>query len=167
MKNTRFHGGIDIPNSARKSLGDTLCYPYHYLHKRDQVISTYDPNQARLFGTADMISTAEDLCKWNTALHSGKVFSTNPTTANCLLQLMRGSYTVDEGGDSYYGYGIKTYVRNSKTIYWHEGLVTGASVYLEYTPETDTHVIIFSNNSGITFNSKTGTYVLEKLNDAF
>lgn len=166
MKNTSFNGS-DIPNKVRQNLANKLCYPYHFLHNRNQVISTYDPNKARLFGVADMISTAEDLCKWNTALHSGKVFNTTPATANCLLQLMRGLYTVDEGGDSYYGYGIKTYVRNSKTIYWHEGLVTGASVYLEYTPETDTHVIIFSNNSGITFNSKTGTYVLEKLNDAF
>ena len=166
MKNTCFHGP-DIPNRVRQSFANKLCYPYHFLHNRNQVISTYDPNQARLFGTADMISTAEDLCKWNTALHSGKVFSEPPAIANRLLQLMRGLYTVDEGGDSYYGYGIKTYVRNSKTIYWHEGLVTGASVYLEYNPETDTHIIIFSNNSGITFNSKTGTYILEKFTDAF
>lgn len=166
MKHTGFHGP-DIPNRVRQSFANKLCYPYHFLHRRDQVVSTYDPNQARQFGTADMISTAEDLCKWNSALHSGKVFSPNPKIANRLVQLMRGLYTVDEEGDSYYGYGIKTYVRNSKTIYWHEGLVTGASVYLEYDPETETHVIILSNNTGLSFNSKTGTYVLDKLNDAF
>lgn len=166
MKNTSFHGP-DVPNRVRYSLGAKLCYPYHFLLHSNQVASTYDPNQARLFGAADMISTAEDLCKWNVALHSGKAFGANPRIANYLLLLMRGLYTVSEGGDSYYGYGIKTYVRNSKPIYWHEGLVTGASVYLEYNPETDTHVIIFSNNTGITFNSKTGAYVLEKLNDVF
>ena len=166
MKNTSFHGS-DIPNKVRQTLANKLCYPYHFLFNRDQVVSTYDPNQHRQFGTADMISTAEDLCKWNSALHSGKAFSANPKIATRLLQLMRGLYTVDEEGDSYYGYGIKTYVRNSKTIYWHEGLVTGASVYLEYDPETDTHVIILSNNTGLSFNSKSGTYVLDKLNDAF
>ncbi|MDP3935833.1 MAG: serine hydrolase domain-containing protein [Alphaproteobacteria bacterium] len=166
MKHTGFHAS-DIPNKIRQIFGNKLCYPYHFLHKQEQVVSTYDPNQARLFGAADMISTAEDLCKWNTALHSGKAFRTHPAIANRLLQLMRGLYTVDEEGDSYYGYGVKTYLRNSNTIYWHEGLVTGASVYLEYDPETDTHVIIFSNNTGVSFNSKTGTYVLEKLNDVF
>lgn len=166
MQHTNFHGP-DIPNRVRQSLANKLCYPYHFLHTHDQVVSTYDPNQARLFGTADMISTPEDLCKWNLALHSGKAFSPNPKISNQLLQLMRGLYTVDEEGDSYYGYGIKTYIRNSKTIYWHEGLVTGASVYLEYDPETDTHVIIFSNNTGLSFNAKTGSYVLDKLNDAF
>lgn len=166
MKHTGFHSS-DVPNKIRQIFGNKLCYPYHFLHKHALVVSTYDPNQARVFGTADMISTAEDLCKWNLALHSGKAFNTRPEIANRLLQLMRGVYTVDEEGDSYYGYGIKTYVRNSKTIYWHEGLVTGASVYLEYDPETDTHVIIFSNNTGLSFNSKTGTYVLDKLNDAF
>jgi CubicO group peptidase (beta-lactamase class C family) len=166
LKHTGFHGP-DIPNRIRQVFGNKLCYPYHFLHRREQVVSTYDPNEVRQFGSSDMISTAEDLCKWNTALHSGKAFNANPKIANCLLQLMRGLYTVDEEGDSYYGYGIKTYVRNSKTIYWHEGLVTGASVYLEYNPETDTHVIIFSNNTGLSFNSKTATYALDKLNDAF
>jgi CubicO group peptidase (beta-lactamase class C family) len=166
MEHTVFHGP-DIPNRVRQSFANNLCYPYHFLHNCNQVISTYDPNKARVFGVADMISTAEDLCKWNTALYSGKVFGTNSIIANRLLQLMRGLYTVDEEGDSYYGYGIKTYVRNSKPIYWHEGLVTGASVYLEYDPTTDTHVIILSNNTGFSFNSKTGAYALDKANCAF
>lgn len=166
MMHTGFHGP-EVPNRVRQTLGKKLCYPYHFFHKHELVISTYDPNQIWMFGKADIISTAEDLCKWNSALHSGKAFNTNPIIANRLLQLMRGLYTVDEEGDSYYGYGIKTYVRDSKTIYWHEGLVTGASVYLEYDPETDTHVVIFSNNTGLSFNSKTGAYVLDKLNDVF
>jgi CubicO group peptidase (beta-lactamase class C family) len=166
MRDTAFHGP-DIPQNVRQSLGNKLCYPYHFLPNRNQVVSTYNPYKARAFGVADMISTAEDLCKWNRALHSGKAFNMAPEIANRLLQIMRGLYTVDEDGDSYYGYGIKTYIRNSKTIYWHEGLVTGASVYLEYNPATDTHLIIFSNNTGLTFNPKTGTHILNTLNDAF
>lgn len=166
MKHTTFHGP-DIPHNVRQNLGNKLCYPYQFLSKSNQVVSSYHPHQVRTFGMADMISTAEDLCKWNKALHSGKAFNTNPKIANRLLQLMRGLYTVDEEGDSYYGYGIKTYMRESKPIYWHEGLVTGASVYLEYDPETDTHLIIFSNNAGLTFDAKTGTYILNTINDVF
>ncbi len=166
MEHTTFHGP-DIPHNIRQNLGNKLCYPYHFLSKSNHVISSYHPLKARTFGVTDMISTADDLCKWNTALHSGKAFNTSPKIANRLLQLMRGLYTVDEEGDSYYGYGIKTYKRDSKTIYWHEGLVTGASVYLEYDPTTDAHLIIFSNNTGLTFNSKTGTHILKMLNDVF
>jgi CubicO group peptidase (beta-lactamase class C family) len=166
MKDTAFHGP-DIPQNVRQNLGNKLCYPYHFLPNRNQVVSTYNPHKARAFGIADMISTAEDLYKWNKALHSGRAFNTSPATANRLLQIMRGLYTVDDEGDSYYGYGIKTCMRDSKSIYWHEGLVTGASVYLEYDPETDTHLVIFSNNTGITFNSKTGTYILNTINDVF
>lgn len=166
LKDTSFHGP-DIPQNIRQNLGNKLCYPYHFLSNSNQVVSTYNPYKARAFGVADMISTAEDLCKWNRALHSGKAFNMAPEIANGLLQIMRGLYSVDEDGDSDYGYGIKTYIRNSKTIYWHEGLVTGASVYLEYNPATDTHLIIFSNNTGLTFNPKTGTHILNTLNDAF
>jgi CubicO group peptidase (beta-lactamase class C family) len=165
MHQTTFHGGVDVPNRLRHELCPELCYPYHYIKKNEVVISCYDPNVERTFGAADMISTVEDLCKWNKALFSGRVFNTSKERSNRLLQLMLGLYTVDEEGDSYYGYGIKTYVRNGKKIYWHEGLVTGASVYLEYDPETDTQVVVISNTTGVSFNAKTGTYIFEHLND--
>lgn len=166
MNATTFHGP-GVPHNVRKNQANRLCYPYHYLSQKNQVISAYNPHEPRAFGVADMISTAEDLCKWNNALYSGKAFNAPPLIAKRLLQIMLGLYTVDEEGDSYYGYGIKTYMRNSKPIYWHEGLVTGASVYLEYDPTADTHLVIFSNNTGLTFNSKTGTYILNNANDAF
>ncbi len=78
---------------------------------------------------------------------------------------MQGMYTVDEEGDSYYGYGIKTYTRKGKNVFWHEGLVTGASVYLEYDPATETHIIVISNTSGVSFNAKTGNFILDHIND--
>lgn len=166
MENTGFNAP-DIPNNVRKTIAKNLCYPYHFFPKSCQVVSAYDPNQPRLFSTAEMFSTVEDLCKWSSALHSGRAFNCSQETANKLLHLLRGLYTPDEEGDSYYGYGIKTHLRNSTPIYWHEGLVTGASVYLEYDPATDTHVVIFSNNTGFTFNPKTSAYILNMVNDAF
>lgn len=165
MKHTLFHGGPNIPNKVRDHVCVNLCYPYYFFNKKETVVSAYNPNQERPFGGADMISTAEDLCKWNKALHSGKVFDTTKERSNCLLQIMLGLYTVDEEGDSYYGYGIKTFARNGGKIYWHEGLVTGASVYLEYDPQNDTHIVVISNTTGVSFNAKTGTYILDHLND--
>lgn len=166
MTDTTFHAG-EIPQKIRQNLGNKLCYPYEFLSKNNHVISSYNPNIPRSFGVADMISTADDLCKWNTALYSGKAFNTAPDISNRLLQIMQGLYTVDEEGNSFYGYGIKTYMRKSMPVYWHEGLVTGASVYLEYCPGTNTHVIVFSNNSGVTFNTKTGDFILNMISDAF
>jgi CubicO group peptidase (beta-lactamase class C family) len=165
MKNTTFHGP-NIPLEVRQKQCSKLCYPYVFLPQSLQVESAYNPLEFRYFGSFDMVSTAEDLCTWNSALHSGKIFNTDPKTTAFLLKLMRGLYTLDEDRDSYYGYGIKTHVRQGKTIYWHEGLVTGASVYLEYDPCTDTHVVILSNNSGLWFNTKTGSYALKEINSA-
>lgn len=165
MHQTLFNSGVDVPNRIRNMGGSNLCYPYNFLKNKDVVVSVYNPHIQRPFGSADMISTVEDLCKWNTALYSGRVFNTSSEKANRLLQLMQGLYTLDEEGDSYYGYGIKTFVRNGKKIYWHEGLVAGASVYLEYMPESDTSIVVISNTSGVSFNAKTGTYVLEHISD--
>lgn len=165
MNHTLFHGGVDVPEKVRKEKCLNLCYPYYFLKKTEVIVSAYNPNLERSFGYADMISTVEDLCKWNSALYSGRVFSTSPERSNRLLQLMQGMYTVDEEGDSYYGYGIKTYTRKGKNVFWHEGLVTGASVYLEYDPATETHIILISNTSGVSFNAKTGTFILDHIND--
>jgi CubicO group peptidase (beta-lactamase class C family) len=109
-----------------------------------------------------MVSSAHDLCKWSEGLHSGRVFNTTPLRAKELLQLMRGLYVLDENGDSYYGYGIKTHIRNDQVVFWHEGLVTGVSVYLEYEPKTRTHVIVLSNNGYIAFSAQTGEYILKE-----
>lgn len=165
MNNTKFHGP-DVPLKIRQNYCKHLSYPYFFSPQLLNVKSAYNPLEFRNFGSFDMISTAEDLCKWNTALHSGKIFQNGAPKENnteALLKLMRGLYTPDEEGDSYYGYGIKTHIRQGQTIYWHEGLVTGVSVYLEYNPTTDTHVAILSNNSGLWLNAKTGEYVLNRI----
>lgn len=165
MKNTTFHGP-NIPLKVRQTQCKHLCYPYFFFPQSLHVKSAYSPLEFRNFGSFDMVSTAEDLCKWNAALHSGKIFMSDQKNTKSLLKLMRGLYTLDEDGDSYYGYGIKTHIRQEQTIYWHEGLVTGSSVYLEYNPTTDTHLVILSNNSGLWLNAKTGNYVLNQINSA-
>lgn len=162
MKNTTLHGP-DVPLKLRQAVIKNLSYPYYFSSHKKEVCNAYPADLFRYFGPADMVSTAEDLCKWNSALHSGKVFNTTPKNASKLLNLMRGLYTPDEDGNSYYGYGIKTYFRNGNPVYWHEGLMTGISVYLEYSPHTDTHVVILSNNGDIWFDAKSGEYILSKL----
>jgi CubicO group peptidase (beta-lactamase class C family) len=162
MNNTKFHGP-EAPFRIRQTLCPYLCYPYYFSYKDECVKSSYNPFEFRNFGQFDMVSTAEDLCKWNTGLHSGKVFGLSESNTRLLLDLMRGLYTMDEEGSSYYGYGIKTHVRDEQTVYWHEGLVTGASLYLEYIPDTDTHIVVCSNNHWLWLNTKTGKYILDTL----
>lgn len=162
MSHTILHGPETLSN-LRKSTAQSLSYPYYFEADKKEICETYLPNEIRQYSPTEMVSTAEDLCKWNKGLHSGKIFQNAPMPAEDLLKIMRGLYTLDEIEESHYGYGIKTYIRKGNPIYWHEGLVIGSSVYLEYSPHTDTHIVIFSNNSGFCFTIKTAEYILKNM----
>jgi D-alanyl-D-alanine carboxypeptidase len=166
MNNTFFHGAMP-PDEVRKKLSKDLCYPYYFDAKRQIAIDAYPQSEFRQFGNYDMVSTAEDLCTWNEALYSGRAFNIPTRDALKLFNIMSTPYVRDDEGESYYGYGIKSYIRNFQTIYWHEGLVTGASVYLEYDQKNHTHVVILCNNSGKQLDIESGAHILDSMIGVF
>ena len=87
-----------------------------------------------------LITTAEDLLKWNNALYSEKILPPH------LLELMLTPYLVTERDDTYYGYGIE--VMSSKTLgiyYSHRGGIPGFRSVLTYIPSLKLSIITLQN----------------------
>lgn len=159
LHNTLFHSS-GTPEDIRSKLCKNLCSVYYFNSLDNNLRACYLESEFRAFSNFEMVSTAHDLVKWSAALHSGKVFQTSKEKSDQLLTIMRGLYTHSPEENSYYGYGIKTYQGKNHISFWHEGLVTGTSVYLEYIPKTNTHILVFSNTGNNPFNAKTGQYIL-------
>lgn len=87
-----------------------------------------------------LITTAEDLLKWNNALYSGKIIP------KFLLELMLHPYLVTERVDAYYGYGIE--IMKSEvlgTYYSHRGGIPGFRSILTYIPSLKLSIITLQN----------------------
>ncbi len=87
-----------------------------------------------------LITTAEDLLKWNNALYSRKIIP------EFLLELMLHPYLVTEREDAYYGYGIEI-IRSKAldTYYSHRGGIPGFRSILTYIPSLKLSIIILQN----------------------
>jgi CubicO group peptidase (beta-lactamase class C family) len=102
-------------------------------------ISHYEPMNVPGAG-GSLISTAEDLLKWNNALYAGEI------VPKSLLELILKPYLVTELGDSYYGYGIE--IMKSATgneYYSHRGGIPGFRSILTYLPDSQTSIIMLQN----------------------
>ncbi|TDK23835.1 serine hydrolase [Luteimonas aestuarii] len=84
-----------------------------------------------------LVSTVDDLLKWNRALHEGKLLSEDSYRA-----------MVTPGGkaaDNDYGYGIMTGTLRGEPVLQHGGGIFGFSTYLLYLPGSDTTVAVLYN----------------------
>lgn len=164
MNDSGFHSS-EVPLKLKLQWFKKLALPYSFLSKKGVLVESYPSDMFRMFGNNAFVTTPRDLIKWNKALYSRTIFHSDQKIAAEMFAAMTGLYSIDpeDPYPSYYGYGIKTTFRNGKTVYWHEGLLRGACVYLEYTPSTDTHVLLFSNTSGHIYNPLTGEAVLDSL----
>ena len=87
-----------------------------------------------------ILSTSDDLHKWNSALYSGQFFKTE-TLAKMLTQSSKTEHPIL--GSVGYGYGIM--MSSKPKSYFHSGYVKGSPSLLIYYPESKTSVVIVSN----------------------
>lgn len=90
------------------------------------------------FGCGDLLSTTEDLYRWNTALLSYKLVSKE------MLQKAFTPYQLSNGSYTGYGYGWFVDSFGIKRIH-HEGQVSGFTALEEYYPDKNVYVSILSN----------------------
>lgn len=90
-----------------------------------------------------LISTARDLVAWNMALMSGKVVSKES------LKLMITPYTLNDGEDTGYGFGISPGDLEGHTRIGHGGGINGFNSMLGYFPDDDLYVAVISNSNGV------------------
>jgi len=84
-----------------------------------------------------LVSTAEDLIRWNRLLHNGELLKSNTYEAMITPQ----GKAIKEG----YGFGIRRKLLRGETMLSHGGGIHGFSSYLLYLPESEISVAIIQN----------------------
>ncbi len=85
-----------------------------------------------------LLSTVDDLLKWNRALHEGRL-------------LRNDSYTqmttpIGKAREAHYGFGIELATVQGRPMLDHSGGIFGFSSMLEYVPGPDISVVVLQNN---------------------
>jgi CubicO group peptidase (beta-lactamase class C family) len=94
------------------------------------------------FGAGSVISTVNDLYKWNQALYSNKIISSDS------MKKFLFSYFYHEKYESDYGYGIEIMqLSNGQECYYHAGRWRGFTGILLYIPRTKITIVILTNQT--------------------
>jgi D-alanyl-D-alanine carboxypeptidase len=89
-----------------------------------------------------LLSTVDDLWRWNRALHQGKVLS--PESYRRMTTPEGKAATAGDG----YGYGIQVGTVRGRTAYGHGGGIFGFLSHLTYVPGDDISVVVLRNADG-------------------
>lgn len=94
------------------------------------------------YAAGSIMSTVDDLYRWNLALHSYKLVKKET------LDMAHTSYKLADGKSVGYGYGWSlSELQGSRSIE-HGGGINGYLSYAIYLPEEDVFVALLSNNNG-------------------
>jgi D-alanyl-D-alanine carboxypeptidase len=130
---TRTRYGADdalIPGHARGyDLDGTRVVPMRHL-------SMTQPHAA-----GALVSTVDDLWRWNRALHAGKVLR-----PDIYAQM---TTPVGKAVESGYGFGIVRTTVRGRTAFDHGGGIFGFATYLMYLPDSRISVVLLQNLGGV------------------
>jgi CubicO group peptidase (beta-lactamase class C family) len=98
------------------------------------------------YSAGSLLSTVEDLLRWNTALFGGKVVSEES------LKKMTTPYELNDGESTGYGYGLLVNDIRGKPAIGHGGGIFGFSTSALYIPEEKIFAAVLSNNTGASRN---------------
>jgi hypothetical protein len=111
------------------------------------------------YAAGAILSTVEDLFKWNQGILSGKLLRKES------LDKAFTAYKLTDGTTTEYGYGWRLgNLYESETI-WHGGLINGFITMSMYLPQEDVFVVVFSNcndNSPVEVTSKLAALTIGK-----
>ncbi|NZA25473.1 beta-lactamase family protein [Luteimonas sp. SJ-92] len=131
MNDTGYGG--DGAVAARRVRGYTTD---HGAPAPPRVSSVTQANQDPAAGA--LVSTVDDLARWNRALHEGKVLE--PATYTRMITPVGQAKAHD------YGYGIGTSTLRGAPALQHSGRIAGFTSYLLYVPGADITVAVLLNN---------------------
>lgn len=137
---------VGMKNSSTANLfqGKNLAGAYTGNSKNFQVVEDMPKrlaNQSISVPAGGILSTVNDLHRWNTALYNGKILKPASFTKFSEKSSDRNHQIL---GKMDYGFGIMMNV-GKPTAYFHTGYVKGAPSLLIYYPESQTSIVILSN----------------------
>ncbi|MCU1263401.1 MAG: beta-lactamase, partial [Bryobacterales bacterium] len=91
------------------------------------------------FSAGGLVSTSDDLLRWNTALHTGGLLNESS------YQRMVAEYPETRRGNEFYGYGLFIGKTSGHRCLSHSGGVNGFIAVLQYYPESEGSLIVLSN----------------------
>ena len=110
-----------------------------YSMNEEGIVNTAYLSMTHPYAAGSILSTAEDLFKWNQALQSGKLLKRET------LQKAWTRYKLVDGTETSYGYGWRMgYIQESRSL-WHGGWVNGFITMAMYLPDEDVFVAVLSN----------------------
>lgn len=91
------------------------------------------------YAAGAILSTAEDLFKWNEAVQSYKLVK-KETLEKALTR-----HKLISGKETSYGYGFRFGFIQEKPSIWHGGLINGFMTMAMYLPEEEVYIVVLSN----------------------
>lgn len=111
-----------------------------YTFAKDQVAPAQKIHMSVPHAAGALIGSVEDLAKWNTALHHGKVVRPD------LYAKMTAPTVLPDGSTEDYGFGIAPREVRSRKALGHGGGIFGFSTDSIYLPKEDVFVAVFTNS---------------------
>src|SRR5262249_49929040 len=91
------------------------------------------------FSAGGLVSTVDDLLRWNTALHGDGLLNRSS------YERMIARYPETQKDDGFYGYGLFIAKTSGYTCVSHSGGVNGFLSVVQYYPELGASLIVLSN----------------------
>lgn len=110
-----------------------------YSHDRGYYENADFLSMSLAYAAGDLLSTPEDLYRWNCALLAGKVLSP------AMLQRAFTSYHLPDGSPTHYGYGWFVDSLQGLPCIHHEGQINGFIAEEKYFPTEDVYVSVMTN----------------------
>ncbi len=130
-KITSLNTGLEEANTALMASGHTKTKDGF---SRETMFHMSIPHAA-----GALISTAEDMAKWQEALHTGQVLQRR------MYQQMISPMTLTDGEVSDYGFGLGISEIQGVRSYEHSGGIPGFATYALYVPDARVNVVVYTN----------------------
>ena len=102
----------------------------------------------KLSTSGAMVSTAQDLVKWNQSFYNGHIIPSFLVNMMVTKHTPKETYSFYDGSDTlWYGYGLDIHEERGERVYQHCGGTRGYQGRLSYNPKTNITIVNLSNIS--------------------
>lgn len=162
-----FFSVLEMKNTRRITASEIINQRVNgYVYRNGNFYnSTVDINQFSGQGDGDMMTTLEDLLKWNLALVKGKIIPRNLVDKLWTPTLLNNGEIAEVFPNSRIYYGLGWFIKylNETKIVWTPGSGFGFSTSSQYIPQYNLTIIVFCNKQQFLMADQIGFRIAQKL----